>query len=88
MDFQNGHAPTVVEVWRVDANGLELEWREETGQSHPENTGWGASDWRWEDDSSATIVRSVPKGEDGPHESAPARIQLRADRWQLVPHQP
>lgn len=83
LDFDNGYAPTIVEVWRVDSAGLVLEWREETGQSYPANTGWGASDWTWEDDSTARIRRTVPVGEDGPHRSHPARLRLREGRWQL-----
>lgn len=84
MDFQNGFAPTIVEVWRVDADSIRLEWREKTGESFPDNTGWGVSEWRWLDDSSAAIVRTVPRGEDGPHTSAPARIERRDGRWRLV----
>jgi hypothetical protein len=84
MDFEVGYAPTIVEVWRLDPDSLRLEWREESGQSYPENTGWGVSEWRWEDDSTATIVRDIPNGIDGPIESRPAKLQLRAGRWQLI----
>ena len=85
MDFEVGYGPTQVEVWRVDPNGIVLEWRETTGASYPENRGWGASEWKWLDDSTAGIVQTIPHGVDGPHEARPARITHRAGVWRLEP---
>ncbi len=88
MDFENGYAPTVVEMWRVDADSLRLEWREQSGESYPDNTGWGASDVKWEDDSTARFTRAIPHGEDGLVETAPARFLYRAGKWRVEPTMP
>ena len=88
MDFENGYAPTVVEIWRIDPDSVRLEWREQSGESYPDNTGWGASDVRWEDDSTARFTRAIPHGEDGPVTTAPARFLFRSGKWYVEPALP
>ena len=81
MDFDAGYAPTVLQVWRVGPDSLELEWSQETGRSYPANTGWGASDLRWVDDSTLAFTMTTPGGDTRPYPSAPARLVFRSGRW-------
>ena len=82
-DLEAGYAPNRLTIYRVTSDGLELAWREETGD-YGATDSWGAVEARWLD--SATVaferLRADPNGPADIRGSG--RVEYREGEWRMM----
>ena len=72
-----GYTPNELQVWRVEPDGLALEW-----ELHPDD--WGAEEPRWEGPGTVRFQRSRWCPEEGGMCREPALLRHRDGDWQVT----